>query len=389
MMRSTATNPQRLTGRRFTADNALPATDGQPPRPQILLRASTRSYNLTTRNCNKSQETARFLGVDVTEDDSDSAHLRELGAKLLYLLPGYDLDGLVGELHQYSHIAHRTIRGWLGLSPPKLRHLNRKMIVNYLSDRHQINFHFEWFSCSFEDIKKLHAKSFTASSSTGAAPRTGTPLIQPLPPDSISIQISGVNKLTKEHVELLCGKYELYRYSFSDRGDVVVEIAAIAPISGNEHELAISIHCHPAYENNVDKPKPRTKNDTEEFTGTLFRMGMMFSAICSYATPRDRRMRYLYFPVLQVNREEHYGLVSSYSPNLREPVAARIFARRISQDPELRAEDFARVQRGAPDDKAGPRIPRDIIELIANRIETEKSSILTVDQKKGARRSGE
>jgi hypothetical protein len=317
----------------------------------------------------------------VTQTEPNLAPTRELFEKLRYFLPIYDKAKFVGELYVHTTIERRTILKWLNTPVIAIHNSNRTLIVDYLKRKHDITFSYDWFSCEIEEMKNQHrARTNSADETKTNVVRTGTPLISPPQPYTLSVGVSGASELTKEHIELLCGKYELYRYSFSDRGDVVLEMASITSIPNNNFELAITMNCHPAHESK--RPEPRTRETTEEFVGKLFRMGMMFSAICSYSKPRDRRMRYLLFPVLEVDREQHYGLVSGYSPNLREPVAARIFAKRISRDPELVPSDYSRIQRGGLNDSKGPNIPRDILSLIANRIEGEKSSILSVDQRK-------
>jgi hypothetical protein len=308
----------------------------------------------------------------------------DLLKKLLYLLKGFDRNKLISELNVEAGIQRRTIVRWFD-TVGSINQPQRNKIVKYLLDHRQISFSFLWFSCPFEQMKQEYEESkLPPDPKIVARARAATPLAPAPSPYRLFTDLVGVSPLSKEHVKLLCGKYVLYRYSFSDRGEIVSELASITPIDDSDVELAVTMHCHPAShqsktENPGSKAKSETQVETEEFTGKLFRLGWMFYIISTFNA--DKRMRYLHFPVLLVGREEHYGIVTGFSQNLSEPVAARIFARRISPDPALNREDFARVRRGFPNKKGGLEIPPGILSLIDNRIDNSNSSILTVDQK--------
>jgi hypothetical protein len=309
----------------------------------------------------------------------------DLLKKLLHLLKGFDRNKLISELNVEAGIQRRTIVRWFD-TVGSINQPQRDKIVKYLLDHHQISFPFPWFGCSFEQMKAEYEESKLAPDpKIVARARTAATPLAPAPgPYRLYTDLVGVSPLSSSHVKLLCGKYILYRYSFSDRGEIVSELASITPIDDSDTELAVTMHCHPASDQSETRnPESETESETqvktEKFTGKLFRLGWMFYMICSFN--EDRRMRYLHFPVLLVGREEHYGIVTGFSQNLGEPVAARIFARRISPDPALNREDFARVKRGFPNKKGGLEIPPGILSLIDNRIDNSNSSILTVDQR--------
>lgn len=208
---------------------------------------------------------------------------------------------------------------------------------------------------------------------------------------SFSVTLPVGSVLTSELVRLFTGRYLLYRYSFSDsdRGQVVSEVAYIRPVPDTNHELDVVMYCHPP----PDRPKgkQRSERHIELYVGRLFRLGELYAMILHNdvgAQDRDeRRLRFYMFPRVGGSRTEHYGLVMGFTPNLREPVAARVFGVKAGDQTEPDETVYDQVLRGVPNTRGGPRVTRRILNLIRNSIEREGSTILTVAQARLARES--
>lgn len=305
---------------------------------------------------------------------------------MLHLCKGkaYDKQKLIDELSGFASIQPRTIASWFS-KETKLRSNSREEIVRYFAERHKIRFNYGWFDSTFDQfVESLSAGDHAMADG------------QRVPADDFSsstdilvVKLADkIGYMSDEDVKSVCGKYKIYRYSFSDAGDVVTELAVIskAPTLAANF-LRIKMYGNTA---SLAKKSARTKPEVELFEGIIFKFGRMYSAITSYrGKNRDRRMRYLFFPALDHEAEIHYGLMASYSVHLHEPVAARVIAYKMSEEEVLAENDKREVKRGKPNkanDPDSPTVPPDLLHLITNHIDGKNASILMVDQKMIPRR---
>jgi hypothetical protein len=244
----------------------------------------------------------------------------------------------------------------------------------------------EWLYCDLQEVGR-HATTLTL-------PTDGVPietLLNKKPEDGVTLALPQARPLSSNEIRLLTGKYLLYRQSFSGRSSSVIEIASIYQADPSPMQLRIFMYGHPSHDDLADydpanRPK-RTKERTEDYVGTLCCVGDMYSIICTHSgahplreQTEDSRVRYVTFPVVNVLRRHHYGLIMGYSPNRREPVAARIWAEKISDDPALADSDFDRVARGHPNEDDGVSIPDYVLSCIINQITPTELGVLSVDQ---------
>ena len=185
--------------------------------------------------------------------------------------------------------------------------------------------------------------------------------------------------ITGAELEYICGKYALYRRSFSNFTDVVKEIAMISRNASSQSYLDINMYCHPSVrskQRGADGRIDDAVGDVEWFKGVVFKFGRMYSAIASYKSAAlERRIRYLHFPVLDARLPVHYGLVTGYSAYHQEPAAARIVAVKVGGESALSGDDKREVKRGDPNDLKDPdrpTVPSYVLDLIENNIDLEK-----------------
>jgi hypothetical protein len=264
--------------------------------------------------------------------------------KLRYLLGGSGIDHAMfpGRFAEFAHTnsstAHanalRAAQSWLptGDVEPKVPNDNyRKLLARYFSAERgrEIDpniFHRSHTYDSF--VKWFEAKSIS----------TDGLIALPVPGDA--------HTLKPQTVQYLCGVYVTYRLSFADQA-IVREFLIIDRDPSSQTILRASIHTLPvanaSYFSEKDKLKVEVSDSSEIFGGILYRFGPMFHAVtmcCNdLGETKDRRFRNLYFPIL--SREQllgaarycHYGILTAYSGRRAGPIASRVIAMKIADDP--------------------------------------------------------
>lgn len=256
-------------------------------------------------------------------------------------------------------ITKRTIQGWLNdVRPERRLHLDaqKKIIAFFEAQIPGFTFSSDLFQSEFNAF----CVAVTARPESVANEIT---LILARSPDMLEDVI----------VKYLVGKYVMYRYSFADLDDVISEIAIISKSNQPSRSLTIDVYCPPA-----DTQRQVHKlEDAEHFSGNIFQFGKMFYATVSFAKAESSRIRYYHFPRLDAVRWIHYGISTGYSANLREPVAAKVLARKLRKD-TLEEGDANFISRHEPASAALSKFRH----LIDNPFERRDALILKVDQAK-------
>jgi hypothetical protein len=323
-----------------------------------------------------------------------------IGSKLRRVFPKDHPGQLVHALTNEQGVASNTARNWLNDIGATVTSGNDVKLFAFM-DKRGVEVGYEWLACELEDEHKHRkggAPAGAASTQAAELDKSKIPTHLALPaanakrPVFLSIELPPSSTLTPTQSDLFVGKYLLYRYSYTGRPEIVVEVATIAPLPGNNLELKVKMFCHPAHNDHaLEHPRrvPPTFKDVEIYEGRLFRLENMYSIVCLFTDvsgspgrENSHRARYVVFPEVEVPRREHFGIMLGYSPNLEEPVACRILARKMRGGLELDESDCALVERlQRTGDPSGRTISEHILKLITLDDESRKSDILSVDQK--------
>jgi hypothetical protein len=343
-----------------------------------------------SQNCIKLPETAEVLG-GVLQNTKD------LLTKMRRFFPGADPDRLASEFLKWQIVAKstpltdRTLRGWfVNGSGKRIQEDHRDQLIAFLQFRNpKIKFGDEWLHCELTEVEKFEMKMPEVAPQEQKSDQEQK--VIPNEDRSAKLALPHTRSFSLLEIEYLTGKYLLYRQSFGLTQASVVEVVSIFQAESKSNQLEVAMYAHPSHDKleEIDpaiRPK-RTKEYTEEYLGALFCVGEMYSLVCTYTGPHPlkdgeltHRIRYVVFPALTGPRRHHFGLILGYSPNRREPVAARIWAERMSGDPTLTDDDYAFVSRGTPREPSGPAIPEHVLPLIKNVITPDASGVLSVQR---------
>jgi hypothetical protein len=291
----------------------------------------------------------------------------ELSRKMKHLLrhKSYDDEKIISELASFiTGTQRRLIKDWVDGKVTHIRQLSRDHITEYFEKKHNIQFEHAWFFQPYDEM---------VSNIEGNANKSES--------KELLVELAdGLSTFYEDEIENLCGKYKLFRCSFSDPDDIVTEVASISRNNNDVTRLVVDIYGHPTV----------WRNYVEDYRGILFKFGPMYSIVSSYkGKNKEGRIRYIIFPVLHADFNIHYGLVSAYSASHEEPVAARIVMQKLNgADSLLTEDDKKHVKRGNPDGE-GPDLPTispAIRKLIENRIDRKKAAVLLVDKEEVPKR---
>lgn len=276
----------------------------------------------------------------------------ELPQKLLYLsnLAKIGLDVVFAETHAHKKTAEKLLK------PDQI--INRPVItgiIKYFDRKLGLGLNAlicDFFKSSFED--------FCSEIQQRLAEKR----------DMIAVKLeSDSEKMAEAEIRYICGKYELYRYSFSGYELIARELLTIQQVNNNSSQLEVKMYTQIAHQLK-EIPVETLMEDKEEpkkpdiFHGTIFKFGKMYYIAASYSDKnKDHRMRFLFFPALDSIRGHiHYGILTGYSDNLSEPVASRAIAVKVSPRSTLNDGDMSKVKTDTPDDEAFAKY-RELIEF--------------------------
>jgi len=281
----------------------------------------------------------------------------------LVKMAGLDEKGFVREFSKMMIVDPRTPRDWLrGESGHTPSQDNLEKIVEFFGQKLNLpGLTVRMLRLMVEDfdveLKNLRDK---------AAPKIVEPVALPYDPPEIA----------PGHATLLCGTYYLYRCSFLGTSDRILrDVIAVRKLP-DPRILEAELRCFPV---NRAGQLQAPASELEIYKGHLHKFGKLFTTTLARSDPghRDWRVRSLYFPVLPVVRDKHYGLTTGYSSNLDEPVSARALAIRINTGDILEQEcaDGLRTYAKTDPEVAGYE------KLIQNR-DIGDDYVLTVDKRK-------
>jgi hypothetical protein len=311
----------------------MPGSNGM--RSRVPNRSSHPMWlMLGKQNCDYSAGPFGFANVQNdaqhNEENERDREVRDLSRKLRYLngLLSITDEEFCAEIGERQRIRDaRTPRAWLsGESGDsgETHHIpgrrNQQNILEYFKYKFGVgSIAPQLLKCSWDDFVEIVGKIQDDQNSR-----------------SLQIPVARrLGRLLPRNIEMLSGKYVLYRYSMRFPSRLVSEVFTLSPSNDGDYlEMRL-------------RSSPENDSEHEVYAGRFFRYGYMYWAVITFFIKVGQRkvdmMRVLHFPEVERPQGLYFGLMTADAHRPVQAVAVRCFARRISTETSFNPEDDSQI----------------------------------------------